>query len=80
MQTPPEQRSTEQYTLAYEAEQETKVYPRDFLGRAKNSEDRPRVRQLVDQIEEDERTSHQIEINRRIVNFAYWRTREPSRN
>lgn len=78
LQTPPELRSTEQYTLAYEAEQETKVYPRDFLGRAKKSEDRPRVRQLVDQIEDDERTSHQIEINRRIVNFAYWRTRAES--
>jgi hypothetical protein len=78
MQTPPDQRSPEQFTLAYEAEQETKVLPRDFLGRAKRPEDRPRVRQLVDQIEEDEATSHQIEINRRIVNFAYWRMRAES--
>jgi len=33
------------------------------------------VRQLVDQIEEDELTRHQIDLNRRIVNFEYWRTR-----
>ena len=54
---------------------ETKVLPRDFLGRRRSREDRPRVRQLVDQIEQDELTTHQIELNRRIVNFAYWRTR-----
>jgi hypothetical protein len=78
MQTPADQRSPEQYTLAYEAEQETKVLPSDFLGRSKRAEDRPRVRQLVDQIGEDELTSHQIDINRRIVNFAYWRMRAES--
>jgi hypothetical protein len=60
--------------LAYDAEQEAKVLPRDYVGRSK-LEDRPRVRQLADQIEQDEQTAHQIEINRRIVNFAYWRTR-----
>jgi hypothetical protein len=71
---PPEQRSAEQSSLAYDAEQEAKVLPRDYIGRSK-LEDRPRVRQLADQIEQDEQTAHQIEINRRIVNFAYWRTR-----
>jgi hypothetical protein len=78
LQTAPDERSPEQFTLVYEAEQETKVLPRDFLGRAKRPEDRPRVRQLVDQIEEDEATAHQVEINRRIVNFAYWRMRAES--
>lgn len=78
MQTPTTERSPEQFTLAYEAEQEIKVLPRDFISRAKRPEDRPRVRQLVDQIEQDETTSHQIEINRRIVNFEYWRMRAES--
>ncbi len=78
LQTPPEQRSPEQYTLAYEAEHETRVTPRDFLGRAKKNEDRPRVRQLVEQIEQDELTTHQIDLNRRIVNFEYWRLRADS--
>jgi hypothetical protein len=71
------ERSPEQSSLAYEAEQEIRVLPRDYVGRAKR-EDRPRVRQLVDQIEEDEQIAHQIELNRRIVNFAYWRTRAES--
>jgi hypothetical protein len=75
LNTPYEKRSPEQYSIGYDAEQKTKVVPRDFLGRAQRSEDRPRVRQLIDQIEQDEVTSHQIELNRRIVNFAYWRTR-----
>src|SRR6185369_13903788 len=61
-----------------EAEQELRVLPRDFVGRAKRPEDRPRVRQLVDQIEQDETTSRQLEINRRIVNFEYWRMRAES--
>jgi hypothetical protein len=77
LETPANQRSAEQYSLAYDAEQQTKVLPRDYLGRAK-SEDRPKVRQLVDQIEQDELTTHQIELNRRIVNFAYWRMRAES--
>lgn len=72
---PAAERSPEQYSLFYEAEQETKVLPRDYLGRAPNPADRPRVRELVDQIEQDEITSHQINLNRRIVNFEYWRTR-----
>jgi hypothetical protein len=70
----PDQRTADQASLAYDAEFEVKVQPRDFLGRAAR-EDRPRVRQLVDQIEQDEQTSRQIELNRRIVNFEYWRTR-----
>jgi hypothetical protein len=74
----PEDRSPEQYSLAYEADQETKVVPRDFLNRSAKREDRPRVRQLVDQIEQDEVTTHQIDLNRRIVNFEYWRTRAES--
>jgi hypothetical protein len=78
MQTPAAERSSEQYALAYEAEQELKVLPRDFLGRAQRPEDRPRVRQIVDQIEQDETTSRQLEINRRIVNFEYWRMRADS--
>lgn len=68
------ERSAQEASLGYEAEQETKVLPRDFLDRAPR-ENRPRVRQLVDQIEEDETTSMQIGLNRRIVNFEYWRTR-----
>jgi len=78
LELPADQRSPDQYSLAYDAEQEVKIQPRDYLGRAKRSEDRPRVRQLVDQIEQDEQTRHQIELNRRIVNFAYWRTRAES--
>jgi hypothetical protein len=75
LDVPPEQRSPEQFSLAYEADNEIKVLPRDFLGRSAKMEDRPRVRELVDMIEQDEVTTHQIELNRRIVNFAYWRTR-----
>src|SRR5439155_9997477 len=78
LELPADQRSPDQYSLVYEAEQETKIQPRDYLGRAKRSEDRPRVRQLVDQVEQDEQTKHQIDINRRIVNFGYWRTRAES--
>ena len=78
MQVPPQDRSPEQFSLAYEAEQEIKVLPRDYLGRSTQREDRPKVRQLVDQIEQDELTSHQISLNRRIVNFEYWRTRAES--
>jgi hypothetical protein len=75
LDTPNDQRTSEQHSLVYDADQQVKVQPRDYLGRAKNSEDRPKVRQLVDQIEQDEQTAHQIDLNRRIVNFAYWRTR-----
>lgn len=71
---PPEQRSNDQHSLAYDAEQEIKVQPSDYLSHCKR-EDKPRVRQLVDQIDQDQLTSHQIEINRRIVNFEYWRLR-----
>ena len=76
-ETPAEQRASEQHAMAYDAEQEIKVYPRDYLSRAPR-ESRPRVRQLVDQMEQDQLTSHQIEINRRIVNFEYWRMRAES--
>jgi hypothetical protein len=78
LDTPSDKRTTEQHSLAYDAEQDTKVLPSDFLGRAPKREDRPKVRQLVDQIEEDEQTIHQINLNRRIVNFEYWRTRADS--
>jgi hypothetical protein len=74
LDTPPNERTSEQYSLIYDADQLSKVLPRDYLGRSK-TEDRPRVRQLIDQIEQDEATSRQIELNRRIVNFAYWRMR-----
>src|SRR5262245_4272666 len=74
----PEERSPEQYSLAYEADLETKVLPRDFIGRAADKKNAPRVRQLVDQIDQDELTTHQIDLNRRIVNFAYWRMRAES--
>ena len=70
----PAERTSEDYNLAYEADAATKIFPRDFLGRSAR-EDRPRVRQLVDQIQDDEITSNQINLNRRIVNFEYWRTR-----
>jgi uncharacterized low-complexity protein len=71
---PMAERTPDEYSIAYEAEQSLKVLPRDFLSKV-SRENRPRVRQLVDQIEEDERTSLQINLNRRIVNFEYWRTR-----
>ena len=74
LEVPPEQRTPEQHSVAYEAEHETTVLPRDYEHRSKR-EDSPRVRQLIDQIEQDELTSRQIELNRRIVNFAYWRMR-----
>jgi hypothetical protein len=72
-----DQRTADQHSLAYEAEQESQVLPRDYLGRSK-PEDRPQVRELVEQIEQDEQTVHQVELNRRIVNFAYWRMRAES--
>jgi hypothetical protein len=75
MDKPPGERTAEEYSMAYEAESATKVVARDFIGRAAKREDAPRVRQLADQIEEDELTSNQINLNRRIVNFEYWRTR-----
>jgi hypothetical protein len=74
LEVPPEKRTPEQYSLVYEAEETLRVRPSDYLAKAPR-EHRPRVRQLVDQIEQDERTSHQIALNRRIVNFEYWRTR-----
>jgi hypothetical protein len=78
LDVPPADRSGDQHSLAYDAEQEIKVEPKDFLGRAPRREDRPRVRELVDRIEENEKTRHQIDLNRRIVNFEYWRTRAES--
>lgn len=74
LEVPPEKRTPEQYSLVYEAEDLLRVRPSDYLAKAPR-EHRPRVRQLVDQIEQDELTSHQIDLNRRIVNFEYWRTR-----
>jgi hypothetical protein len=71
---PAGERAEHQHSLAYDAEQEIKVQPSDYLQHCQR-EDRPRVRQLVDQIDQDQITSHQIEINRRIVNFEYWRMR-----
>jgi hypothetical protein len=71
---PPQERTTEEHQLAYEAGLATTVVARDYLGRS-SREDRPRVRRLVDQIESDEQVTRQIDINRRIVNFEYWRTR-----
>src|SRR5262249_24464879 len=65
LDTPAAQRTPEQYSLIYDAEQQSKVFPRDYLGRSKLPNDRPRVRQLVDQIEQDETTAHQVELNRR---------------
>lgn len=74
LEVPPEKRTPEQYSLVYEAGEMLRVRPADYLAKAPR-EHRPRVRQLVDQIEQDELTSHQIALNRRIVNFEYWRTR-----
>jgi hypothetical protein len=78
LEMPANERSADQHSLFYEADQETKVYPRDYIGRAAKREDGPKVRQLVDQIDEDELTRHQIDLNRKIVNFEYWRTRADS--
>jgi hypothetical protein len=75
LETPAAQRTPDQFNVIYEAEQETKVKPQDYLGRAARREDRPRVRQLVDSILEDQEAIRQIELNRRIVNFEYWRSR-----
>ena len=74
LEMPAEERSSDQASLAYEAEYEIKVQAADYLKRVAR-DDRPRARQLVDQIEQDELTAKQIELNRRIVNFEYWRTR-----
>ena len=71
---PFEQRNTVEHQLAYEAGDATKVHARDYLSRAPR-EAKPRVRQLIDEIESDEQTSTQINLNRRIVNFEYWRTK-----
>ncbi len=71
---PPEQRTEDEAMLAYEAEGAKTVQARDYREYAPR-EQAPRVRQLIDQIEEDQLTSLQIGLNRRIVNFAYWRTR-----
>jgi hypothetical protein len=74
LETPPEKRTDQQHSVAYDAQREIEVQPSDYLAKAPR-EARPRVRQLVDQIEQDRATSHQIGLNRRIVNFEYWRTR-----
>jgi hypothetical protein len=74
LETPPEKRTDQQHSIAYDAQREIEVQPADYLAKAPR-EDRPRVRQLVDQIEQDKATAHQIGLNRRIVNFEYWRTR-----
>jgi len=74
LETPAEKRTNEQASLAYDAEREIEVLPSDYVAKAPR-EARPRVRQLVDQIDQDKATSHQIALNRRIVNFEYWRMR-----
>ena len=70
----PEQRTEQEAMLAYEAEAAKTVQARDYRPYAPRDK-APRVRQLIDQIEQDQLTSMQIGLNRRIVNFAYWRTR-----
>jgi hypothetical protein len=74
LETPLEKRTDQQHSIAYDAQREIEVRPADYLAKAPR-EARPRVRQLVDQIEQDRATSHQIALNRRIVNFEYWRMR-----
>jgi hypothetical protein len=71
---PADKRTEAESMLVYEASAATEVRPRDYLDYSPPKQ-RPRVRQLIDQLEEDQVTSTQININRRIVNFAYWRTR-----
>src|SRR5262249_59848340 len=50
LEMPAAQRTTEQYMLAYEAEQAIKVLPVDFNGRGRR-EDQPQIRKIIDQIE-----------------------------
>jgi uncharacterized low-complexity protein len=74
LEKPADKRTEAESMLVYEASTETEVHPRDYREHAPRDKG-PRVRQLIDQLEEDQLTSMQININRRIVNFAYWRTR-----
>ncbi|HZN33590.1 MAG TPA: hypothetical protein VFB80_07215 [Pirellulaceae bacterium] len=71
---PVEQRTEAEHMLVYNAAGALNVAARDYLDYAPR-EQRRRVQQVIDQIEEDQLTSMQIGLNRRIVNFEYWRTR-----
>jgi len=71
---PPEKRSEAEAMLAYESTAALEIKPGDYLAHAPR-EARPEVRRLVDQMLEDQGIAQQINLNRRIVNFAYWRTR-----
>lgn len=71
---PEDKRTESEAALVYNAGAVLQILPGDYLEYAPRDQ-RPRVRQLIDQIDDDTVISNQININRRIVNFAYWRTR-----
>lgn len=71
---PADKRTEDESRLVYEAGNVLQVLPAEYLQYAP-ADQRQRVRQLIDRIEEDKLISAQINVNRRIVNFAYWRTR-----
>jgi len=74
MDKAPEQRTEAEAMLAYESTAALEVRPADYLAHAPR-EKGPDVRRTIDQLQEDQGIAHQINLNRRIVNFAYWRTR-----
>lgn len=74
LEKPEEERTNDERSLVWQAEQETRVEDRELLAHASGAV-RPRVRQLIDQIEQDGKVIHAINIDRSIVNFEYWRTR-----
>jgi hypothetical protein len=71
---PQAERTDEEHQLAYMAGLMAAVHPQDFLDKAP-TEARPRVRQLVEQVDENQRMIRAIDGDRQIVNFVYWRMR-----
>jgi hypothetical protein len=67
-------RNPDEEALAFQAEYRTRFPAREILPHVPR-EARPRARQLVEQIMQDEGTIHAINVDRGIVNFEYWRTR-----
>lgn len=75
LDTPPDQRTTEQVPLAYLAEQKLTVRPDEIARRVKDDAKREQARKLAAEINEAQRKAETIGRNRDIVNFEHWRRR-----
>jgi hypothetical protein len=71
---PAEQRTADEKFMAEYAEASTMPTTDEILAKAPR-EARPQVRRIVDQIVNDERYIQEIDRNRNVVAFDYWRTR-----